>query len=390
MRRADFTRRLCTAVVAAAIAIGARTAYAYPQWQFASGATRCNQCHYAPAGSGLVTSFGRDAAGDDLSTFSGNGAFLHGVVAPPSWLSLGGDFRGATVAQYVQDPEGPSYAVFPMQADLQARAIFGGGVSFSATGGMRGRVRDPDVVVPPQNYQPISASRLISREHYLTWQPEVLGPYVRAGRFFAPFGLRFAEHILYVRRDLGFNQLEESYGVSGGYVSEASELHVTAFAPDVLRHVGSDELGATIYYEHRVFNDRGAFAAQSRLAFGPGITRFILGTVGKVFAPRLRTMFVAEVNAVQSTFDAAAAGTRYQIIGVTGFAVLPTRGLIVTLLGERNQVDVQVRDAAWTAGDLLVNWLASAHFEVQFLGRLQFPTGSDTARTLMVQLHYFL
>ena len=49
------------------------------------------------------------------------------------------------------------------------------------------------------------------------WQPEALGPYVRMGRFFAPYGLRFAEHVLYVRRDLGFDQLRETYNLSAGY-----------------------------------------------------------------------------------------------------------------------------------------------------------------------------
>ena len=38
------------------------------------------------------------------------------------------------------------------------------------------------------------------------WRPAALGPYVRAGRFFAPFGLRLAEHYAYVRRDTGYNR----------------------------------------------------------------------------------------------------------------------------------------------------------------------------------------
>ena len=56
-----------------------RSAQAYPQWQLSSGAVRCNQCHYAPAGGGLINSYGRDAVGDQLSTFGGDGAFLHGA-----------------------------------------------------------------------------------------------------------------------------------------------------------------------------------------------------------------------------------------------------------------------------------------------------------------------
>src|SRR5438067_596155 len=69
-------------------AASASPAHAYPQWQLGTGATRCNQCHYAPAGGGLVNSYGRDAAGEDLSTFQGNGGFLHGAVELPSWLAI--------------------------------------------------------------------------------------------------------------------------------------------------------------------------------------------------------------------------------------------------------------------------------------------------------------
>jgi hypothetical protein len=365
-------------------------ALGYPQWQFSSGAARCNQCHYSPAGGGLITSYGRDADGDELSTFRGNGALLHGVAVPPPWLALGGDFRGATVASAVQDPAGPTYAVFPMQADLEARIGSFWGVSFYATGGFRGQVRTPDNPVPLQNYQPIDSSRLISREHYIMWQPEVLGPYVRAGRFFAPFGLRFAEHVTYVRRDLGFNLLQESYNLSAGFVVADSELHVTAFAPDFVRHIGSDEKGVLAYYEHRMLNDTGALAVQSKLAFDPGITRLIFGGVGKLFVERANVLFLGEVDAVRLMFDAGPLGSRTQVVAAAGLAVLPVRGIVLTLLGERNQTDLEVRDSALTAGTLLLNWFPYAHTEVEVMGRLQSPSGGDMSKTLLAQLHYFL
>ncbi len=105
-----------------------------------------------------------------------------------------------------------------MQADLAARVALPAGFSFEAVGGLRGQVRDPDLLVPIQNFQPVSTSQLISREHYLMWEPEAVGPYLRVGRFYAPYGLRMAEHILYINRDLGYDELEETYNVSGGFV----------------------------------------------------------------------------------------------------------------------------------------------------------------------------
>ena len=371
------------------VLLGEAPAEAYPQWQLSTGASRCNQCHYAPAGGGLLTSYGRDAVGEELSTFGGNGELLHGAVRLPAWLALGGDFRGGFVDNDVQDPNGPTVAVFPMQADLSARVGLPAGFSVVGTGGLRGQVRDPNLLVPIQNYQPVSTSQLISREHYLMWQPQAIGPYLRAGRFFAPFGLRFPEHNLYIRRDLGFDQLRETYNVSGGFVYEAWELHVSLFARDFVRHIGSDEDGVAAYVERRLADGTIAVAGQTRLAVAPGVARFIFGGLGKAYVERLRTLLLAEVDGVELLFDDPAVGPRVQVVGAVGFTVLPVPGVMLTLLGERNQIDVELPDA-WTAATVLLNWFPYAHCEAQLMGRLQFPSGGDAAKTLFFQIHYFL
>jgi predicted CxxxxCH...CXXCH cytochrome family protein len=384
--------RACLAVICASVGLLAaaeRPAAAYPQWQLTSGSVRCNECHYAPAGGGLITSYGRDAVGDQLSTFDGDGNLLHGKVTPPRWLAVGADLRGAFVANGVQDPSGATVAAFPMQADVGARVAIPRGLSVMATLGVRGMTRDPDVNATGQQFQPVSASRLISREHYAMWQPEVQGKYVRVGRFFAPYGLRFSEHILYIRRDLGFDQLEETYNLSAGYTYQKWELHVTAFAPDFVRHIGSDERGFAGMYERRLLDDKLAVAGQARIADGPGATRFMWGGVGKLHIERLRTLLLAEADFVHIRFDDRAAGWTTQLVGVAGFSVLPVRGVIATLLVERNQVDVNVRGAAWTAATALVNWFPYPHVELQVMGRLQFPAGLPTAKTLFAQVHYF-
>jgi hypothetical protein len=379
---------VAAAVLGLYVAVEGR-AEAYPQWQLASGTVRCNECHYAPGGGGLITSYGRDAVGDQLSTFDGDGGLLHGKVSPPRWLALGGDLRGAFVSNAVQDPEGTQVAAFPMQADAYARAAIPRGFSVSVTAGLRGQIRDPEEPVPPDSFQPTDAYRFISREHYVMWQPAAVGPYIRAGRFFAPYGLRFPEHVLYVRRDLGFDHLKETYNVSGGWTLPSWELHLTAFAPDFVRHIGSNEKGLAAYYERRLLDDSLALGAQARIADAPGLTRFIWGGVAKCYLERLRTLFLAEIDTVHMVFDGNGTGARTQVIGVAGLAVLPVRGVFVTLLGERNQIDVKVRDAAWNAADLLVNWFPYPHLEAQIMGRLQFPVGGDTAKTLFAQLHYF-
>jgi len=374
---------------AALLWLGERPARAYPQWQLSTGAVRCNQCHYAPAGGGPINSYGRDAVGEELSSFGGNGAFLHGAVSLPSWLALGGDFSGAFVDQDVQDPAGPTVAVFPMQADVSARVALPAGFSIEGVLGFRGQVRDPDLLVPIQNFQPVSTSQLISREHYAMWEPEAVGPYLRVGRFYAPYGLRMAEHILYINRDLGYDELGETYNVSGGFVYPNAELHLTVFAPDFVRHIGSDEKGFAAYLESRFHDDTIALAGQMRLAIAPGVTRLMAGVVGKGYLEGLHTLLLGEVDVVNNVFTQLGDSARAQIVGAAGFTLFPLRGVMITALGERNQVDVQVNDA-YTAGTLLVNWLPYAHFELQLMERVQFPSGGSAANTLFFQIHYFL
>src|SRR5262249_22256706 len=100
-------------------------ALAYPQFQLSTGNVRCNQCHFAPAGGGLLNSYGRSESADTISN-GGNGGFLHGAVNLPSWLALGGDFRVAGLLSNEGASAGTDREFFPMQADLYARVAVGG------------------------------------------------------------------------------------------------------------------------------------------------------------------------------------------------------------------------------------------------------------------------
>ena len=374
-------------VLVAVMLLGEARVEAFPQWQFSTGNTHCNQCHYAPAGGGLINTYGRDTAGEELSTFGGDGAFLHGAVPLPSWLALGGDLRGAFATEDVQDPSGPTYAVFPMQADLYLRLAFGQGFSASVTGGLRGQIRSGNDLVPEQNYQPIDGSQVISREHYVMWQPQSQGPYLRLGRFFAPFGLRFAEHIMYIRRDLGFNTLQETYNLSGGWIEEKSELHITAFMRDYLLHVGGPENGVAAYYE-RELADIASLAGQAKFGVGPDAKRLVVGAVGKVYVEKAKTLFFGEADVVQVFPDATE--SRFQFVGAAGLSLLPYRGILATLLAERFQDDLAVRQAEWTAATALLSWFPYAHIEAQIMLRADIPGGGDAAKTFFAQLHYYL
>jgi hypothetical protein len=371
--------------------LAARSASAYPQFQFSSGTARCAQCHYSPAGYGLLTAWGRDEAAETISR-GGDGAFLHGAVTPPSWLALGGDVRYAVLRNDVGGVDSPELAAFPMQAEIYARGAFGdSGISLYVAGGLRGATRATETGAVIHSVAPIS------REHFLMWKPSATGAYVRIGRFYAPYGLRLAEHIYYVRRYAGFNLFEETYNVSGGYLDEDWEVHATAFTrppdslPNPLRSVGMAGSGGALYGEKR-------FAAMSAIGLQARVTsnteqRFIqAGAVGKVWVEKAKLLVMGETNFQRH--DVVGGVAYAQLVSYLGFSFFPGKGLMATLAGERFQEDLRVARTAKNAVDLQINLFPWAHCEVLMLGRYQI-SGSGSAdgspsSLAMLQLHYYL
>ncbi|HEY0715680.1 MAG TPA: hypothetical protein VGF45_23560 [Polyangia bacterium] len=387
------TKRLWSKIsVACLVALAgfasARTAQAYPQWQFSSGTARCSQCHFSPSGGGIVTGYGRDAVGDDLSTWEGDGSFAHGSIDLPKAVALQFDGRYAGLLHDAGETRGPRQLHFPMQADLSLRFAVTDEVSFVGTVGYRGQARASDFPLGRGAAVADGSSRFISREHYLMWRPAPQGAYVRAGRFFAPFGLRMAEHNLYVRRDLGFNLLEESYNLSAGYVQADWEVHLTAFGPDFLRKMGGDETGGAGMFEWR-FADMSALGLQARLGMKNDRNRYTGGVFGKTFLEGAKLLIQAELNLVHTIVANKIAATN-GFVGYAGITYFAGRGFWITPFGERAQTSIQVRDTATNAGGLQLNWFPYPHFELVFQGRVQMPTGQDQVKSGLLFAHYYL
>jgi hypothetical protein len=388
-------RLLALGLLALVVTLAAsREAQAYPQFQFSSGTNRCGQCHQSPGGGGLLTSWGRDESGDTIS-LGGDGAFLHGLVPLPSSLALGGDLRFAVVNNDVGSPDGSETAAFPMQGDLYARVAFGEAWSLNVIGGARGIVRQDDS--SPIGYLGTTLNRFMSREHYLMWRPSATGPYARVGRFFAPYGLRFAEHIYFVRRATGFNLYQETYNASGGMVEDEWEAHATLFAPvpnglpDALRAIGPAQFGLAGYAEMR-FAKISALAAQFRLATSSAESAYQGGLVGKLWLEKGKLLLLGEGNFIHKSFDGGTG--QNQFVSYTGVNLFPIRGLMAGVAYERFQEDLRVKATGRNAYDFQLNFFPWAHCELVFLARYQL-TGAGavdggTARLAMLQLHYYL
>ena len=162
----------------------------------------CSSCHISPAGGGLLNENGMSTA-ESISKYGTAPEFFYNKLGTPSWLTLGGDLRGAY--GFLRAPE--EYLVgFPMQTDLYANAKFASNFHAQVTVGYR-----------PPEYGNEAQTYVWSREHYVMWQQHAdsnQGLFVRVGRFMPVFGLRFAEHPVYTRQYGGTPLYSETYGAA--------------------------------------------------------------------------------------------------------------------------------------------------------------------------------
>jgi len=385
---------LLFAAVVVVLSSRARPAAAYTQFQFSTGTNRCSLCHFSPAGTGLINAWGRDESGDTIS-MGGDGAFLHGLVTPPSWLALGLDLRLVGLRNDVGGPDMPEWAFFPMQFDVSARAAY---ESFSllVTIGDRGVVRPVDPSFTGRASDALD--RVLSPQHYVMWRPSSTGPYVRAGKFFTPYGLRFVEHIFWVQRYTGYNLYEQTYNVSGGWVEDDWEVHVSAFtpppsgAPDFFAGVGARESGGVVYAEKR-FAGMAMLGLQAKGGTSADTNRYQGGAVGKLWWDLAKTLFLAEVDFIRLDVKAANAAET-QFVSYVGATAFPIRGLMVGLAYERFQENLSVSTTARNAGDVELNLFPWAHFELGVLGRFQQAAdaapSNNSASLVMFQFHYYM
>jgi hypothetical protein len=386
------------ALVSVVTELAVRRAEAYPHFQLVSGSSRCSQCHISPAGSSLLSAWGREESSDAISG-GGDGRFLHGVFELPESLTLGGDLRAAALANDVGASDGTELVAFPMQADL-AGAYTSGPLTILAVIGARGRVRsgapsseatsgtiDPNAPNPGAMVEsPSLSSYVISREHYIMYRPDqAAGIYARAGRFSAPFGLRLADHTAYVRRYLGYNLLEETFGLGVGYLANSVEVHATGFVYDPLQGGPRKEAGAALLVEH----DGDAYIAgvSARASVASSSTRLVAGAHGKVWLAE-KLLVQAEVDGVRELFDGV--GDRWQLAAYAGPVLVPSRGVYVGAAYQAFAEDLAVRSVLRQGVDAWLSWLPIAHFEIMASARAQRIGPHEHAYNAMLQLHYYL
>jgi len=298
--------------------------------------------------------------------------------------------RVAALANDVGASDSAELAAFPMQADL-AVAYRSGAWSVVGIVGARGRVRSGAPTSEPSMGtrvpEPSLASYVISREHYAMWRPdESAGVYARAGRFAAPYGLRLADHTAYVRRYLGSNLLEETYGLGAGWFGDTLEVHATAFVYDPLQGATRREVGGALLVEAQP-GDTLVIGGSAR-AGGAETKRLQAGLHAKLYLEASNVLVQAQLDGVRELFDGP--GDRWQLAAYAGPVWIPTKGVYTGIAYQAFAEDLHARAVTRHSADAWVSFIPRAHFEVMASVRGQRIGPGEHAYLGMLQLHYWL
>jgi hypothetical protein len=380
-------RLVIAATCMLALAVFARHADAYPQFQLSRDQT-CSSCHISPAGGGLLNENGTNVS-ESISQFGTDGNFMYNAIPLPSWLEFGGDLRDSD--GYLQTPE--KYLVnIPMQADVYGTAAWGN-FRIYLTGG----------------YRPVGYGEdqfpLWSREHYLMWQQNLGSPYglfVRAGRFMPVFGLRQAEHEDYDRRFGGTPLYSETYAAAIEWIQPSFEIHLTGFIVDPLQYSVEPGNGGSLYAEYRIdkatsvgvegmIKDEGVSAAD-------GDTKWFRGGItAKRYFDKPDILVQGELQFVnehiaQGNTDGTYTGTN----GLVGYLLgswFAGHGIVVDAGYGHYAPDVRLAQLDRDCFDLNVHWFTTSHVELIALTRIElfdFGNGGPTGGYAMGMLHYRL
>lgn len=178
-------------LIVVSLLISVRSA-AFPQMVM-KGYTNCAACHVNTSGGGLLTTYGR--------------TMNESVELPiPSWLQIGGDVR--MLQQYVETVAFERRQFILMQADLEV-----------------GVLTEHVQVVGTVGREPYTEG-LFSRRHYAQFKAG--NNYLRVGKLFRTYGIRWPDHYLFVRKDLGMDAGTEAYRAEFAHVAEKWEANVSA------------------------------------------------------------------------------------------------------------------------------------------------------------------
>jgi hypothetical protein len=353
-----------------------KNSWAFPE-MIRMGYVNCTACHVSPTGGGLLTEYGRAATGEVLSTWSykNEELFGHGLVPePPAWLKVGGDFR--SIQTYVDTPRSTSTSFFPMQMDLE----------FGLTFGKFNYVQSAGVMGGPEG-TPYKGDFISHRMYALfNWTDEI---YTRAGKYFMPYGINLPDHTSFVRKNLGFNENQESYNLDIGFLGEQwnAVLAVNFGRKDQvtadLDNGASLQVAANIGDTHKVM---GNFAYLKNT----NVHRYLAGP-SVLWGFSQKWVFLGEYDYQEKTTESATPVVQKGAVTYSRLQYEWTKGVNSYLLHQLSYLDFDQLKTRVNSAGFGVLWYPRPHFE--FGLEFDSATTADINETNNIAwglIHYYL
>lgn len=350
--------------------------WAFPE-MIRMGYVNCTSCHTSPSGGGLLTDYGRSTSSEVLSTWAKpqEELFGHGLIPePPTWLKVGGDLRA--LQTYVDTPRATATTFFPMQMDFEFGLNFDKFTyvqSIGVQGGPEGAPYKDEVV----------AHRFYA---LYNWTDEV---YSRAGKYLLPYGIQLPDHTSFVRKNLGFNENQESYNLDVGSIGENwNSLFAVSFGRKdqtrtELETGASFQLSKNIGDSHKILGSFAYLKNQNshRYLAGPAV---LWG-----FSPKW--VFLGEYDYQEKSITGPSPKVEKGAVTYSRLQYEWIKGVNTYLLHQFSYLDfTQLRTRVNSAG-LGVLWYPRPHFELAIeFDSIVTAQVDETNNVGWLLLHYYL
>jgi len=336
----------------------------------------CSQCHVNPSGGGKRTAFGTVWAETSLSAKTvGDVAKGDGLPVPDrTWdgnimapfLSIGGNVRGE--ANYIDQPESENSSAFALEEALLY-------LEFS---------------IIPQRLsfyldEQVGPGGAFSREFYGLFRFNQQRFYIKAGRFFLPYGLRLEDDQAFVRRVTGISYATNDDGIELGWdtPSLTAQLAITNGESGAGETDRGKQVSSRVSYIQSGWRVGGSYNFNKR-DIG---NRVMVG----VFAG-LRTGPVFWLLEWDRIGDKAGEGTLNQEIGLLEANVLLSKGHNLKLIAEALNPDTDEPDDFQQRYSLIWEYFPIPFTQISSGIRSlkdEKKSSSQTRDELFVQLHLY-
>lgn len=323
--------------------------HAFPE-MIRLGYVNCTACHVSPNGGGLMTDYGRSISSEALSTWATPKEELpgHGYLPEaPAWLKIGGDIR--VIQTYVDNAAATATSAFLMQSDLDLGFNFGK-IWYVQGLGVQG---GPDGAP--------GRGEFVAHHYYAMYNPteESFG---RAGKYLLPYGLNIPDHTAFIKRNLGFDQGQETYNIDAGGIGEQwNVIGAVSFGRKDNRNVDLEQ-GASFQVGYNIGDTHKLMGSMAYLKSDLG-HRYLLGPQ-ILWAFNAQWTFLGEYDYQEKTVIAPARSVTKGAVTYSRLQYEWFKGFNTYLLHQFSYLDfTQLRSRVNSTGIGLL-WYPRPHFEL--------------------------